>query len=407
MSIIPRRTIALYQGIVGDIIRIFLKKELIKGQYVEEFEKKFAHYIGTNHALAVSSGTVALMLILETLSLEKGSEVFLPAYTFPSVPLCVKSLGFVPRFIDIDPRTDNIDISELKKNVGTATKVIIATHIFGKPCLLDEIVAFAQEKNIFVIEDCAHALGARYKGRMVGSFGDAAFFSFSLTKPFNTFNGGMIVSNKSDFMNKIKKKIETFPSLSKGPLFKNIFLGFLLRFITIPWVFSVLVFPVLLGLSFFKKDLIGAYNKIFKKQIFYGVQRFKFTNLQAFIGLEFLKRCDTNMSERIEKVKLFNQICTSEGINIPFRYKDPFEGFFPYFYVFKHAKRDMIAQELLMKGIDTGKYLMSNCGVLFEEANAYEHTQKAYRDSLQIPVERCSQKKMKIIAKILKRYPAS
>lgn len=404
MWAIPRRRISIYKGITKDIFCLLIKNELINGQYIKMFERKFATYIGTSDAVSVSSGTVALSLILENLSLNKGDEVILPAYTFSGIPMCIKALGLLPRFVDIDSHTDNLDIVKVKEIINPKTKVIIATHIFGRPCELEEILRLGKEKGIFIIEDCAHAIGSRYKGRKVGSFGDAAFFSFSLTKPFNTFNGGMLVSDNHELIDRIRYKVENLPVLPRTALIKNILVVFLLYFITKPIVFTFVIYPVLLLLSFVNKDIINLYNKIFKKLIFYGIKKYKFSNLQSLVGLKTMQFYDKMAIERYNKVSLFNELCEDNRINVFEVNKKDDKNVFHYYYIIKHHKKDAIYKDLLRHGIDTGKYVAKNCGKLFDDLERYPNTEDAYSNSFQLPIEHCNQKNMLVIIRVLKRY---
>lgn len=404
MWAIPRRRVLIYRGITRDILRLLIRNELIYGRYIKEFEKKFSAYIGVSEAISVSSGTAALSLILESLLLNRGDEVILPAYTFISVPACVKALGLSPHFVDIDLRTDNLDIIELKKAINQRTKVIIATHIFGRPCEIDKIIAIAKEKNIFVIEDCAHAIGSEYKGKKAGAFGDAAFYSFSLTKPFNTFNGGVVVSNDRKLSDKIRGKVDKLQTFPKTALLKNISVVFLLHFLTYPAIFTFSIYLILLLLSFVNRDLIKLYDEIFKKHIFYGLKKYKFSNLQAFVGLKTMQSYNKIIIERYNSVKKFVDLCKKEEINAFERNNKINKNIFYYFFIIKHPKKDIIAKDLLRLGIDTGKHIMRNCGYIFDESNMYPNTENAYNNSLQLPIESFNEKNMLAVIRVLKRH---
>jgi len=407
MLTVPRRRIFLPKGIFRNLINFAIKNELIEGKYIREFEDKFATYIGVRYAISISSGTAALSLILESLPLKRGDEIILPAYTFLSVPTCIKEMGFMPHFVDIDYHTDNIDISELKKAINHKTRLIIATHLFGRPCDIEAIIQIAKKNKLFIIEDCAHAIGSEYKGRKVGTFGDVAFFSFSLTKPFNTFNGGMIVGNNLELMNKIRQKIEGIPNLPQRFLLRNMCIGYILYFLSKPGIFTFTIYPILLLLSFADKDIVNTYNRIFKKLIFFETKRFKLSNLQAFIGTKILQFYDQLSFEKVNKIMLFNELCKNENINI-FEQQDrrAYGKIFHYFFIIKHPMKDIISKHLLWRGIDSGKHLMSNCGELFNGTNVYLNTRAATRNSLQIPIEYCNQRKIYSIIKVIKKYMA-
>ena len=404
MLAVPRRKITLYRGMLRDVISSFMNRKTRGDNDVRLFEKEFSDYMGVRFSLSISSGTAALSLILDQLRLQQSDEIILTAYTFPSVPSCIKEKDLSIRFVDVDGCTDNMDIEALKDAITDKTKVIIATHLFGQPCLIDEIISIARKRNIYVIEDCAHAIGASYKGKKVGSFGDAAYCSFSLTKPFNIFNGGMILTNNEGLYKKIFDKVKELPDIPRNNIIKNIVSAYFLHTVTLPLIFSFTLYPLLLLLSFFKKDLIDSYNRIFKKIIFYGISQYKFSNIQAVCGRKMLVFFDTVIKMRRKKVDLFESFLSESCavLNKNTGHSDRF--FFPYFYVIKHQQRQEIAKKLLWQGIDTGKFIMKNCGAMFDQERSYPNTQQAYESSIQIPIEFCSEKQMRKIISILKQY---
>ena len=239
MKIIPRRNIAYYKGELKDILNSILQGKLKEGPYIEQFEEQFAKYIGTKYAIAVASGRLGLFLILDSLSLDKDAGVILPAYTDESVPGIIERLGMEPVFIDIDRRTHNIDADLIEGKINEKTRVIIATHIFGHPCNLSKIMEIAKRHSLIVIEDCAHAIGAGYNARRVGSFGNAAYFSFGITKPLNTFGGGMITTDDSGLYYVIKEKIASFEYPKTFIVVKNMVISYCLFLVTRPLFFLI------------------------------------------------------------------------------------------------------------------------------------------------------------------------
>ena len=147
------------------------------GNQVKEFEKEIAKYVGVEHAIGVNSGSAALTLAVEALEITKGDEVIVPANTYIATVFAISHAGATPVFVDHDAFY-NIDPEEIKKKITPKTKAIIAVHLYGQPCQMDEISKIATENNLFLIEDCAQALGARYKGERIGSLSDIACVSF-------------------------------------------------------------------------------------------------------------------------------------------------------------------------------------------------------------------------------------
>lgn len=163
---------------------------------VDFFEKSFADYLGAKHAIAVANGTLALELALRGLKLESDDEVIVPCRTFIASASAVVTSGAKPVIVDVDYKTQNISVNEIIPALTDKTKAIIVVHLSGLPCDMDPIMKLAREKGLKVIEDCAQAHGAKYKGRACGTIGDIAAFSFCQDKIMSTGGeGGMLVTN--------------------------------------------------------------------------------------------------------------------------------------------------------------------------------------------------------------------
>ncbi len=167
------------------------------------FEKEFADYIGSNYAIALANGTVALELALYVLGIGSGDEVITTSRTFIASASCAVMRGATPVLADVDPVSQNITVKTIKAVLTPKTKAIIAVHLAGWPCDMDPIMELARERGLKVIEDCAQAHGAKYKGRPVGSLGDIAAFSFCQDKIMTTGGeGGMMVTNDKNLWSK-------------------------------------------------------------------------------------------------------------------------------------------------------------------------------------------------------------
>ncbi|HXY03356.1 MAG TPA: DegT/DnrJ/EryC1/StrS family aminotransferase [Terriglobales bacterium] len=168
------------------------------GEEGERFEKEFAGYCGAKYGIAVANGSVALELALRSLGISPGDEVIVPSRTFIASATCVMVCGATPVFADVNLETQTLEIASVRKLISPRTKAIIAVHLAGWPCAMDELVALAKQHSIFVIEDCAQAHGARYKGQCIGSIGDIGTFSFCQDKIISTGGeGGMVVTNNA------------------------------------------------------------------------------------------------------------------------------------------------------------------------------------------------------------------
>lgn len=187
---------AVYSAVKkGDVSGLF-------GQELNDFQDKFAKFCGAKYALATTSCYTALHLAMATLGIKKGDEVLVSTYTNISSVLPVVYLGAKPIFVDIEKDTWNIDSKLIEKKINSKTKAIVVVHIYGHPVDMDPILKIAKKYNLLVIEDVAEALGATYKGRPLGSLGDAGCFSFLANKFITTGEGGMLTFNNKDYYDK-------------------------------------------------------------------------------------------------------------------------------------------------------------------------------------------------------------
>lgn len=165
------------------------------GPKVAEFEQALARYAGVEYAVAVNSGTSALHLIVKGLGLKAGDEMITTPFSFVASANCALFEGATPVFVDIDPRTLNVDVSLIEGALTPRTRAILAVDVFGHPAEWEALERLAKRHGLWLIEDSAEAIGARYRGRMAGSFGDAAVFAFYPNKQITTGEGGVILTN--------------------------------------------------------------------------------------------------------------------------------------------------------------------------------------------------------------------
>lgn len=185
------------------VVEVLKSGNLSQGEKVKEFEKAFSRYIGVNYGIATSSGTSALKIALQTLEI-KDSEVITTPFTFIATSNSILYNQGVPKFADIEEDTFNIDPEEIRKKITPKTKALVIVHLYGLPCRMKEILEIQDEYNLFLIEDCAQAAGAEYRGKKVGSFGDISTFSFYPTKNMTTGEGGMILTNNKELAEKAR-----------------------------------------------------------------------------------------------------------------------------------------------------------------------------------------------------------
>lgn len=185
--------------------RVFNNSWYIEGQEDEAFEKAFAEYCGAEYCVGCGNGLDALMLSLKALEVCAGDEVIVPSNTYIATALAVTYVGATPVFVEPDINTFLIDPSLIEAKINEKTKAIMPVHLYGQACDMDAIMAIAKKHGLYVVEDCAQAHGAMYKGKRVGSFGDAAGFSFYPGKNLGALgDAGAAVTNNKELADKIR-----------------------------------------------------------------------------------------------------------------------------------------------------------------------------------------------------------
>jgi perosamine synthetase len=197
------KSIPLAKPIIGrkeirQVVKVLKSGNLTQGPYVKKLEEGFSKYVGGRPCVAVNSGTSALHIALLSLGIGSGDEVLVPSFTFAASANAISLTGATPIFVDIEPLTFNISLDSLKKSLTSKTKAILAVHLYGLPASMPEIMDIAKKFNLLVIEDAAQAHLANINNVPVGTFGDAAAFSFYPTKNMTTGEGGMVVLASSD-----------------------------------------------------------------------------------------------------------------------------------------------------------------------------------------------------------------
>jgi perosamine synthetase len=202
---VPYHVPSIGEEEIGEVVDTLRSGWLTTGPRARRFEREFAVFTGAQHAIAVSSCTGALHLGLEAVGVGAGDEVIVPAYTFTATAATAIHLGARPVLADSSLENPNVDAGTLASHVTDRTKAIIVVHFAGRACDMDPIMALARQHGIAVIEDAAHAFPATNRGRMVGTLGDVAGFSFYATKTITTGEGGMVTTNRDDLADRIRR----------------------------------------------------------------------------------------------------------------------------------------------------------------------------------------------------------
>jgi dTDP-4-amino-4,6-dideoxygalactose transaminase len=393
---IPRRKAHIIKKELFLSLKSILDNDRGLSAYKDKWQDKFAHFIGTKYAISVNSGRQGLKLILESLELNAQDEVIIPAYTLKELINIIESLGLRAVPADIDPQTFNVSAGSILKRINKKTKVILATHIFGAPCPIDEIVDLARPRSIFVVEDCAHSLGSRFKGCPTGSFADAAFFSLETIKPVNTYGGGMIVTNHDKIADKIRNITAAVQVSAKVPFKKMVMARLENCFLPTPLYLPLLY---LLAWPYWHKKIYSFYRKL------QGLTNAKgdFCGFQAFIGIKKLDTLEQRISQRSTQALLLKSLL-SEKIKVQ---HFP-EGSSPNYYFFVSLLPGDIWKArkfLLVHGVDAGieAEIADNCGKYLGWADCCSATE-VFRQAIQIPLhEGMSETNIRYVAKVLNK----
>lgn len=199
-NIIPHSRPTIGPEEANNVAAVIRSGQIGQGSVVGEFEEAFCSMLGIKYAAATNSGTSALHLALLGMGVGKDDEVIIPSYVCTALINAVHYTGARPVLADIDPKTYNIDPEDVKKRLTKKTRAIIVPHMFGLPADLERLLAL----DVPIIEDCAQAVGSTYQNKPVGTFGQAAVFSFYATKVMTTGEGGMVVSNRQELIERVK-----------------------------------------------------------------------------------------------------------------------------------------------------------------------------------------------------------
>jgi len=247
---------AFHKSYMKGLDSLNFKGSYILGKNVNDFEKNFARYLGVNHCVGVANGLDALTISLKAIDLPKNSEVMVASNSYIACIISIINAGYKPILIEPDLETYNISATEIKKNITNKTKAILAVHLYGKSCDMDEIIKICKKKNLFLIEDCAQSHGSLYKNKMTGTFGNFGCFSFYPTKLLGGIgDGGAITCKKSSTKNYLKK----FRNYGSVKRYKNEIIGQNSRLDEIQAIFLNIKLKYLNKIINHKRDLSKIY----------------------------------------------------------------------------------------------------------------------------------------------------
>lgn len=286
-----------------------------KGGFIEEFENRFAEYVGVKYGVTTTSGTTAIHLALATLGIKEEDEIIIPAFTMMGSVYPILYQKATPVLVDAEPDTWNMDTNKIEEKITKKTRAIMPVHIYGHPCNMDPIMDIANEHDLYVIEDAAEAHGAEYKGKKAGSFGDISCFSFYANKIITTGEGGMLVTNDEETYEKAKKLRDM--AFTKERRFLHHEIGF----------------------------------------------NYRMTNMQAAVGLAQIEQIENFVEARRRNAKLYNELLKDvKAITLPPEKEWAKNVYWMYSILINDDKFGVTAKELMKKlsekGIETRSFFV-------------------------------------------------
>lgn len=346
---------------------------------VKEFEKVFSEFIGCEHAITTSSGICSLYVLLRAYGLNRGDEVVVPAYTCESVPRLIIDMGLKVNFVDIDKETYNISINDLKSKISENTKVVVPVHMFGNPCEMDEIMATARDYNAVVIEDSAQCIGAEYKGKKTGTIGDAGFFSLNEGKPITTMGGGVIVTDNEQIAERARNIIEglkTYNTSQKCKVASRLFTYYLIKN---PYCYRLIHNYIASRRNNRREKLKIPDNLNFN---------FKYTNMQASVGLVQLSKLEDFNDSRIKNANFLKGHMNFNGVNLPNPPGQSIPVFLRYPVCIENIseeKRDNLIKKLKEEGIDAPIAYPNSLPRFFMDKEGFPNTEEVIKKTITLP----------------------
>ncbi len=411
MTAIPRGRIYFPFRVFFKAIGLIFTGKILQGPYIEKFESAFAEYTGARHAVAVSSTRIGLYLSLRALGAKEGDEIIIPSYTIAELPYILINMGLKPVFIDIDPKTYNMDAGLVEKRITKKTKFILLTHLYGQPCAIDALLEIARRHNLRTIEDVAQSCGSEYKGKKSGTHAEIGYFSFGLFKNLNALGGGMVVTNNESLHKKVSDEVQTYPFPGKSKLAERLFKTAFASFCTSPSGFTLFAYPAIRLLHFLNKtDLLNeAFDLPDWERVTLKNYMVKFANIQGLVGLEQLKGLDENTDKRIKNAELLTEMLkTTPGIQLPSIIPKAKSIYLNY--VVRIKNRDRLPKMLIRKGIDVTQSFLNSCPSI-EEFKEFKipcvNSDSMVEDNLCLPIQPLlKEKHMRYIADKLKEVIA-
>jgi len=363
MAAIPRfgtRVVPERHQIIDECRR---RGQFVQGPHVEAFEQAFAQFLGSGQVRTCSTeyGRMALYFILKAMDFPPGAEIIVPALTFWVVPEITRVAGLKPIFVDIDPTTFTLSPRAVERAITPNTRAVLPTHLYGLACDMDPIIELARRHNLKVIEDCAHSLGAMYRDQMVGTLGDASFFSFQAFKPLNTYGGGLAWIRDPDLARRVgeladgeawpsEKRVESILSAGK---WQHTFIR--------PNVFTYSLFPIWYAASWVNaKPEERLWERVRPLDPLPTHYRGRFSNVQAALGLAGLRRLPEFIDRTRRHARMLDSLLGDvPGITIPRTPPDRTHVYYQYCAYVPDSRT--IVKRCIRRGVDVAPMHVDVC----------------------------------------------
>ena len=359
---------------------------------VRRFEHQFASYIGAKYAVMVPSARYGFYLLLSALGVGEGDEVIIPALTYYAIPAMAPLTGAKVVLADIGLNSHVLDPDAFEAAITARTKAVVPTHLFGTPCDMGRINEIAQRHGVNVIEDCAQSTGGRFNGQRVGSFGDAAYYTFGLTKNITSLSGAMITTDDKFVADFVRADIQQGDYAPLKKSLREAMTGVAMMVATHPKVYWATVHPMVVMGNKLGKDPIherfGEPECRYDTLPTYYQSHGKARAIQAAVGLKQLGRIEElNSSRIVNGAYLDAKLDAVANLEVP-QYPEGSEPIYMSFVV-HHRDRQKLAEALRSRGVDTTTGYMNDMAHhdLFPEfASNCPNAQKANAELLHIPV---------------------
>jgi dTDP-4-amino-4,6-dideoxygalactose transaminase len=375
-----------------------------------EFERLFSSVWGAGTAFSFWKARVALYAILKSLNVGKEDEIILPGYTCVMDVNPIKYLGAKPVYIDIEPNTFNMNVDLIEEKITSRTKVIIAQHTYGYVCDMDRIIGIAARHGVTVIEDCCLCVGSTYKGKLAGTFGRAAYFSFQWNKPFTTGLGGMAITNDNVLAGRIEQ-------ICKSQLVQPSIKEKLMLFTQL-MVYRAFIYPktTAMAQSFFrfltkKGIVIGSsstceFEPEMEKDFFKAM-----SSVQAGAGIRQLKKLEKNIAHRRQMAELYDELLSQNGW--PTRnYNKAIMNAVMVRYPIRIKEKDKAIQQAASAGVELGTWFECPLHPIETPLEKYDYkigmcpeAEKASREVVNLPLHpRVTGKTVRQTVKFITRF---